>query len=134
MRAALILLAMLAAILPAQAQQASQLASTNQSILITTANTYQAITVTNQPMRSLTIQNNNTTADNCFIGITGLVAAGMTTTTPVTPPNLPATTAIRASILLQPGQSYSRYWPHIPLGPIVGTCAVAGDSIYVDWQ
>jgi hypothetical protein len=124
---------------PALAQQASQLPSTNQSIVITTANTFQAITVSGLAMRSLTIENNNppphTNPDNCWIDITGLVTPGMTLSTMVTPPGRSAMTAERASIMLIPSEFYQRITlPHLPTGPITGTCDTAGDSIYVDWQ
>jgi hypothetical protein len=128
------LLLLLLALTPAAADQASQLPTFNQSISITTGNTYQAISSTTQAMRALTIQNTNTTTDNCFIEVSGLVTAGMTTSTAVTIAGKPASTAGKVSILLGPGQSYGRYYPHIPTGPIVGTCATAGDTMYVDWQ
>ena len=44
------------------------------------------------------------------------------------------TTAQQASILLTPSSSYQRYFPYLPRGPIVVTCATTGDSIYVDTQ
>jgi hypothetical protein len=40
--------------------------------------------------------------------------------------------AAQASILLAPaGGSYTRYYPYVPDGPIVVTCAGTGDSVYV---
>jgi hypothetical protein len=134
MRGALIALVLLAAS-SAQAQQASQFQTFNHTIGITLGDTYQAISSGTQAMRSLTIQNNNTTAtDNCWIEISGIVTAGMTVASAVTTAGQVATTAEKASILLTPGQFYQRYFPHIPTGPIVGTCTTTGDSIYVDWQ
>jgi hypothetical protein len=134
MRSALIALVLMAAS-SAQAQQASQLATFNHTIAITLGDTYQAISSGTQAMRSLTIQNNNTTAtDNCWIEISGIVTAGMTVASSITTAGQVATTAEKASILLTPGQFYQRYFPHIPTGPIVGTCVTTGDSIYVDWQ
>ena len=81
----------------------------------------------------LTIQNNQTSGDNCWVEVTGLVAAGNTLSTSVTTGN-GTTTAQQASILLTPSSSYQRYFPYLPRGPIVVTCATAGDSIYVDTQ
>jgi hypothetical protein len=133
MRKLLALLALLFTA-PAIAQQVSQLPTSNQSILITTGNTFQAISSGTQAMRSLTIQNNNTGTDNCWIEVSGLVTAGMTTATAVTISGKPASTAAKVSILLGPGVSYGRYEVHAPTGPIVGTCTTTGDSIYVDWQ
>jgi hypothetical protein len=129
---------------PASAQQAAQLPATNQSIVMTAANTFQAITVTGQAMRSLTIENNNSPQNNtppaadtgnCWIELTGLVMPGMTLASMVTPPGRTAITAKQASILLIPSEFYRRVT--LPLnvtGPIVGACDTAGDSIYVDWQ
>lgn len=122
--------------------QAQLLGSVNGSVTITTGNTYQTIlsgltsvVFPGTPSRrSVTIQNNNTNTDNCFIEITGLVVAGNTTSTSVTPPGGSAITAAKASILLGPGGSFQRYFPYIPSGAIVGTCASNGDSLYVDTQ
>jgi hypothetical protein len=134
MRGALIALAILAST-PAYADRAWQLASHNETIVITTGNTYQQISGGTQPMQSLTIQNNNTTpADNCWIEISGIVTAGMTVASSVTTAGQVTTTAEKASILLTPGMFYQRYWPGIPTGPITATCVTTGDSIYVDWQ
>ena len=133
---ALLALAALLVVGPAAAQQGqiSQLPTFNKSILITTGNTFQVISTAGQAMRSLTIQNNNAGADNCWIEVSGTVTAGMTTSSAVTIPGKPASTAAKVSILLGPGLTYSRYQVHSPTGPIVGTCATTGDSIYVDWQ
>ncbi len=135
MRALIAFLALLIAV-PALAQQGqvSQLPTFNQSIAITAGNTFQAIASGTQPMRSLTIQNNNANADNCWIEVSGLVTAGMTTSSAVTISGKPASTAAKVSILLSPGISYGRYQVHAPTGPIVGTCVTTGDTIYVDWQ
>jgi type II secretory pathway pseudopilin PulG len=133
----LIISTILAVLIPshAAAQQASQLESTNQSVVITFAHVFQEITITHQAMRSLTIQNNNPAPTaNCWIEISGLVTKGETLSTLVHPKDRFPMPAEKASILLGPGQSYGRFFPHLPLGPIVGTCAKAGDSIYVDWQ
>jgi hypothetical protein len=119
---------------PAMAQQVSQFPTFNQSILITTGNTFQTISSGTQAMRSLTIQNNNTNTDNCWIEVSGIVTAGMTTSSAVTITGKPASTAAKVSMVLGPGVSYGRYQVHAPTGPIVGTCATTGDSLYVDWQ
>lgn len=113
--------------------QTTQFASGNNSISITTGNTFQLIAPARQSMRSLTVQNNNS-ADNCWIDVTGAVATGAALSSNITTAGGATITAQKGSILLGPGQSYSRYYPYLPLGPINGTCATAGDSIYVDWQ
>lgn len=117
----------------------------NHSLTITTGNTYQtvvasAITSTNTPSaaqsqrRSITIQNNNTNTDNCFVEDTGLVAAANTTSTNVTTTDANTITSAQASILLAPGGSYQRYWPLIPNSAIVATCAGNGDSLFITVQ
>jgi|SRR6185312_13049951 len=102
---------------PAAAQTVAQ--TTNSSVAIATGNTFQtvltAVTGTNQ-RRSLTIQNNQTTTDNCWI----FIGAGAATK--------------GTSILLAPGQSYTRYYPYIPSDAIQATCASTADTLYVDIQ
>jgi hypothetical protein len=92
--------------------------TTNRSVTITTGSTFQNIITAGQVTKSLTIQNNNTNGDNCWIFIGGGTATKAT------------------SILLSPGQSYGRYGPFVPSDVIQGTCATGGgvDSIYVDTQ
>jgi hypothetical protein len=96
-------------------------ATVNSSVTITTGGTFQQVLAsvigTQTQRQALTIQNNNTNSDNCrvFLG-----------------PTASATTA--NSILLSPGQSYTRYWPIVPSDAIQVTCATAGDSVYVDNQ
>jgi len=135
MRTILALLALLL-ITPAAAQT-SQLPVGNNSISITTGNTYQLVAARGQSMRSLTIQNNNAT-DACYVELSGLptaagtsqIVAGTTTTSTV----IGGMATSKWSILLAAGASLSRYYPFIPLGPIFATCATTGDSLYVDWQ
>jgi predicted transcriptional regulator len=123
---------LLIAAVPALAQSA--IATDNQSVSVTTGLTYQTIQAINQSRRSVTIQNNNTTStENCWINVDGTVAAGATTATSVTVKGV-SITAAKASILLQPGQAYTRYYPYVPSGAIVGTCTSTGDSIYADIQ
>lgn len=116
---------------PAQAQ--SQLPSDNHSRSIATGNTYQTLAPATGSRRTLEVENNNAT-DNCLIDVTGTVPVGATTSTSVTTADNVSLTAAKASILLIPGGSYTRYYPSTPLGPIVGTCTTSGDSIYVDAQ
>lgn len=134
MRKYLALLALLVTPAMAQQGQVSQLPTFNQSISVTTGNAFQLISSGTTAMRSLTIQNNNTNTDNCWIEVSGIVTVGMTVASSVTITGKPASTAGKVAILLMPGVSYGRYQVHAPTGPIVGTCATAGDSLYVDWQ
>lgn len=66
--------------------------------------------------RSLTVQNNNTSTDNCWL----FIGAGSATT--------------GASVLLAPGQGYTRYFPYVPSDPLQITCATTGDTFYADHQ
>jgi hypothetical protein len=95
-------------------------ATVNGSVIIATGSTYQtvlaAVTGVTIARRSLTIQNNNITADNCWVFIGGGAATKPT------------------SILLLPGGSYTRYYPYIPSDAIQATCATTGNSLYVDTQ
>ena len=67
--------------------------------------------------QSLTIQNNNTNSDNCFVFI-GPIAN--------------ATEA--ASVVLAPQQAYGRYWPDVPTDTISITCTTTSDTFYADYQ
>lgn len=103
--------------------------------IITTGNTFQLLNgAVTQPLnrKSLTIQNNNA-ADNCFVLIGGPWVAGDTTASTRTENSISFTGA-KASILLLPGGSYTRYYPYIPADQILVTCASASDSMYADVQ
>lgn len=112
---------------PAAAQQqvsgvVTSQGTVNISGLIATGNIFQEVLPklsggTNTQRQSLTIQNNNISSDNCWVYV-GTIAN--------------ATAA--ASILLSPGQAYTRYWPHVPSDQISVTCATAADSFYADYQ
>ena len=103
---------------PARAQQ--NLGTVNGSITIATGNTFQqaiAALAAGTARRSITIQNNNTNGDNCwiFIGATASATKG-------------------TSILLGQGGSYQRYYPYVPSDNIAATCATSSDTLYVDTQ
>jgi hypothetical protein len=92
----------------------------NSSVAIATGSTFQSVlaaAVGSTQRNSLTIQNNNINADNCWVFIG---------------PNASATKA--TSILLAPGASYTRYYPFIPNDNISATCATTADTVYVDTQ
>lgn len=108
----------------AMAQSASIVAATQSAYgTIAAGGTFQAMpgnlaigVHTAAARRSLTVQNNNTTTDNCYLYIgTGT-----------------ATTA--KSILLAPGQGYTRYYPYVPSDPLQITCTTTGNSFYADYQ
>ena len=97
--------------------------TTNGSATITTGSTFQTILnklAAGGKRRSLTIQNNNITTDNCWITFgTGITVGNA---------------AKGSSILLASGQAFTRYFPYVPLDEIEGTCASNGDTLYVDTQ
>jgi hypothetical protein len=111
----------------------------NTSVKITTGLTYQqilpSVPVNSGARRSVTIQNNQTNTDNCFliIGTNQVTPATTTTATSITI-NGVSVTAAQASILLGPGTAYQRYFPYVPSDIIYGTCTTTGDSMYVDTQ
>lgn len=104
----------------------------NLSAKVTTGLTYQQLLPKDDTRKSLTIQNNNA-ADNCEVIFGSPFIATDTTATSRTV-NGTSLTALQASIVLTPGQSLTRYYPHIPSDVILGTCTTTGDSIYVDVQ
>lgn len=106
----------------------------NWSVSITTGNTFQQVQPANNSRRALEIHNNNA-SDDCYINVDGSVVAGNTTSTTITTTGSKQTmTAAKASIRLIAGGSYTRYYPYVPSGPIVGTCAASADSLYVGIQ
>ena len=106
-------------------------------VLITTGLTYQQVlpSVTLNNRRSITIQNNNA-SDNCELIIVGVGSPWLVgdTTASSRSVNGVSLTALKASIVLQPGQSYTRYFPYIPSDQFLATCTTTGDSLYVDTQ
>jgi hypothetical protein len=93
--------------------------TTNASVSISTGNTFQTIiTPPAAPAqwRSVTIENNNTNTDNCWITVDGGAASKA------------------KAILLLPGGSYTRYFPYVPANAIQGTCQTSADTLYVDYQ
>lgn len=93
----------------------------NSSTTITAGGTFQVllpsiIGTTTPPRQALTIQNNNTNTDNCWIFLGS------------------ATASEAKSIVLSPGTPYTRYWPFVPSDEIQVTCTGTSDTIYVDNQ
>lgn len=127
----LILLA-IAVMLPRAEAQTTPASTTNSSVSIATGLTFQQVLAPGV-RRALTVQNNNTGSDNCWVLIGAPFAAGDTTTTTRTVAGA-TLAAAKAAILLVPGGSYTRYQPYIPSDQILATCATSGDSIYVDYQ
>lgn len=108
------------AVVPLLANAQTPAVTKNGSVTIVTGATFQTVLASTSSRRSLTIQNNNTNTDNCWIQFgSGVTAANATAA---------------KSIILAPGQAYTRYYPYIPLDEIEGTCTNTSDSLYVDTQ
>jgi hypothetical protein len=114
----------------------------NGAAKITTGLTYQlllpALAGTTTVRQSITIQNNQASGtDACYLifGANVTIVAGTTTTssTSIVTGNS-ALTSAQASIVLTPGQAWTRYFPFVPSDAIYVTCATTGDSVYVDTQ
>lgn len=93
----------------------------NSSVTIMTGNTFQTVLAsnrgTNTQRQALTIQNNNTNGDSCWVYVGPTASATKAT-----------------SILLLQGGSYTRYWPYVPSDVIAATCATTSDTLYADNQ
>ena len=123
---------LLVAALPSEAQ--NNRTTLNYSAVITTGLTYQQLRPAENRW-SITIQNNMTTTDNCYLFVgANVITAGTTTTASTVTVGGVSMTAAKASILLTPGASWSRYYPYVPSDPLYGTCASNSDSLYVDQQ
>lgn len=95
--------------------------TTNVSGSITTGNTFQQILAAVNPSTaargSITIENNNTNGDNCWVFLGANASATKAT-----------------AILLGQGGSYQRYYPYVPADAIQITCTTTADTFYADWQ
>lgn len=115
------LLALLCFSSSALAQAPTGIPTINRSVTISVGSTFQTVITSTTPpsgaLRSLTIQNNNTNSDNCWIFLGPTASATKAT-----------------SILLGPGGSYQRYSPYVPSDNIAATCATTSDTLYVDTQ
>lgn len=87
----------------------------NNSVTITTGNTFQQVLAANTNRASITIENNNA-SDSCWVTVDG------------------GSPTKAKAILLLAGGSYQRYFPYVPSGTIQATCATSSDTLYVDTQ
>jgi hypothetical protein len=124
--------------LPARAQQNTT--TVNGSISITTGLTYQTLLpalAAGTARRSITVQNNNA-SDACYLIFGSNISSQVTSGTTTTSTNLTiggnTITAQKASVLLQAGIPYQRYYPYVPSDALFVTCATTADSVYVDTQ
>lgn len=106
----------MAAVLLMAQSRPMNLATLNSSAVITAGNTFQTVLAQKANRQSLTVQNNQTTTDNCWVFVGGGSATKAT------------------SILLPPGQAFTRYFPYVPSDAIQATCATTSDTLYVDTQ
>lgn len=117
--------------------------TTGRSVTITTGLTYQQVlaTISAPSLRqSLTIQNNQISGtDVCYLlfgdaNIKSQVTPGTTTTSTNLTINAATVAAGGASLILNPGQTYTRFYPLVPNDAFYVTCSTTGDSVYVDTQ
>jgi hypothetical protein len=95
----------------------AQTEPTSNSATIAIANKFQQIVpASGAERKAVTIKNNNTNNDICWLYIGSDKA---------TKDN---------SIALDPGTSYVRYWPLAPTDAIQATCASSSDSLLVEYQ
>jgi hypothetical protein len=88
-------------------------------VTISAGNKFQQIVPTNNTgtdRRTLTIQNNASNGDNCWVYVGS---------------DRPSKDG---SIVLAPGKSYDRYWPFVPSDAIQATCASSSDNLYVQYK
>lgn len=117
------------------AAQTTQTHFKNRSVTVTLGNVYQKVSNPGggdeAKRKNITIQNNNTNSDFCWLDYTGLISSGMGTTSSVTTANQ-TITAAQASILLTQGGAAQRLDGYIPSDAIMVACANPGDSVYVE--
>jgi hypothetical protein len=88
-------------------------------VTIATGNKFQQIVPSNSTgtdRRALTIQNNASNGDNCWVYVGSDKASK------------------DGSVVLAPGKSYDRYWPFVPSDTIQATCASSSDNLYVEYK
>jgi hypothetical protein len=90
------------------------------SVTIVTANKFQQVLAPNKANapegRGLTIENNNTNGDSCWVYIGSGLASK------------------EESQQLTARESYVRYWPFVPSDGIQATCAASSDTLDVQYQ
>jgi hypothetical protein len=103
----------------AQSQTPAPRTESGNLVTIATGNKFQQIVPSNSTgadRRALTIQNNASNGDNCWVYVGGDKASK------------------DSSVVLAPGKSYDRYWPFVPSDTIQATCASSSDNLYVEYK
>jgi len=103
----------------AQSQTPEPQAPTGNLVTILIGNKFQQVVPPNKgdtERRALTIQNNGSNSDNCWVYIGSDKASKDN------------------SIVLAPGKSYTRYWPFVSSDGIQATCASSSDTLYVEYK
>lgn len=103
----------------AQSETPSPQTGAGNLVTIATGNKFQQIVPSNntgEDRRALTIQNNASNGDNCWVYVGS---------------DKPSKDG---SIVLTPGKSYDRYWPFVPSDTIQATCASSSDNLYVEYK
>jgi hypothetical protein len=103
----------------AQSQTPAPQTENGNLVTIATGNKFQQIVPSNSTgtdRRALTIQNNASNGDNCWVYVGADKASK------------------DGSVVLAPGKSYDRYWPFVPSDTIQATCASSSDNLYVEYK
>jgi hypothetical protein len=103
----------------AQSQTPAPQPESGNLVTIATGNKFQQIVPSNSTgtdRRALTIQNNASNGDNCWVYVGSDKASK------------------DGSVVLAPGKSYDRYWPFVPSDTIQATCASSSDNLYVEYK
>jgi len=103
----------------AQSQTPAPQPESGNLVTIATGNKFQQIVPSNSTGTdrwALTIQNNASNGDNCWVYVGSDKASK------------------DGSVVLAPGKSYDRYWPFVPSDTIQATCASSSDNLYVEYK
>ena len=103
----------------AQSETPSPQTGAGNLVTIATGNKFQQIVPSNNSgtdRRALTIQNNASNGDNCWVYVGSDRASK------------------DGSVVLAPGKTYDRYWPFVPSDTIQATCASSSDDLYVEYK
>ena len=90
---------------------------TGSAVTIEIANKFQQVVpATGAKRKALTIKNNNTNNDSCWV----FIGSGRASKDD--------------SVVLAPGATYVRYWPFASSDAIQATCASSSDTLLVEYQ
>jgi hypothetical protein len=94
-------------------------ALTDSLVTVATGNKFQEVVPPDKSgaeRRTLTVQNNNTNGDSCWVYVGSDKASK------------------EGSNVLAPGKEYARYWPFASSDAVQATCASSSDTLQVEYQ